>query len=145
MKFRRVVTGHNSDGDSRVASDVVCEPDHVLPSGASLNRLWAADDMPSYPDAGEPLPAEGWFAPPGGFRFFVYTLPPGEFADYHESDTADLIYVAAGQIELGLDTEKIVLSAGDTLVQSGTRHSWFNPGSETCVLIVTLIGASRND
>ena len=48
---------------------------------------------------------------------------------FHRTDTIDMLYVASGQIVLSLDDgAEVTLSAGDTVVQNGTRHAWRNPG-----------------
>ena len=43
------------------------------------------------------------------------------------------------------DGAKVVLHAGDTYVQNGTRHRWSNPGDVPAVLAVTLIGAHHRN
>lgn len=63
---------------------------------------------------------------------------------FHTSDTVDLLYVASGAIVLELDDGVTVpLSAGDTLVQYGTRHAWRNPHNEPCTLVTVSLGARR--
>lgn len=74
--MRRVVTGHDRAGKSVFVSDEVLEPltaHHV--------RIWAADELPTFPDDGiEPFAkglTKGFFpAGPGGVRFWLFTLPP---------------------------------------------------------------------
>jgi mannose-6-phosphate isomerase-like protein (cupin superfamily) len=62
----------------------------------------------------------------------------------HTTDTVDFEYVLSGSIDLELDNgETVHLTAGDTVVQNGTRHAWRNRGSEPCQLVVVLIGAHR--
>jgi len=62
----------------------------------------------------------------------------------HTSDTIDFGYVISGEVWLELDDGKQVhLRAGDTYVQNGTRHAWRNKASETCKILVVLIGVSR--
>ena len=41
------------------------------------------------------------------------------------------------------DGVTVRLGAGDTIVQSGTRHAWHNPGADPCRLIAVQIGAKR--
>ena len=60
----------------------------------------------------------------------------------HTSQTIDYGVVLAGEIDLELDDGvRKRLKAGDFYVQNGTRHAWSNPGTETCVLGVVVIGA----
>jgi quercetin dioxygenase-like cupin family protein len=64
----------------------------------------------------------------------------------HTSDTVDLLYVVSGEVVLELDDgAEVELKAGDTLVQSGTRHAWRNRSNEPCRIIAVLIGAHRSD
>ncbi len=62
----------------------------------------------------------------------------------HTTDTIDFEYVISGEVSLELDDgNEILLRAGNTVVQNGTRHAWRNRGSEPCRLVVCLIGAHR--
>lgn len=59
----------------------------------------------------------------------------------HVTDTIDFVYVISGEIWLELDEGKeVLLRAGDTLVQNGTRHGWHNRGTELCRFAICLIG-----
>lgn len=63
----------------------------------------------------------------------------------HTTDTVDLIYVISGEIVLELDDgAEVTVRAGETIVQSGTRHAWHNRGTEPCRLIAVEIGAQRS-
>ena len=63
---------------------------------------------------------------------------------WHATDTIDLIYVVSGECVLKLDSgETSPLRAGDTLVQTGSRHAWGNPGAVPCALLVVSIGVKR--
>jgi len=73
---RRVVTGHNADGKSVFVSDGPVDP--VIPM---FTRIWATEELPTFPDDGsDPIPlgtVAGFFpAKPGGIRFWLFTLPP---------------------------------------------------------------------
>jgi len=62
----------------------------------------------------------------------------------HTTDTVDFEYVVSGECVLELDDgAEVQLRAGDTVVQNGTRHRWHNRGTEPCVLVVCIVGASR--
>jgi mannose-6-phosphate isomerase-like protein (cupin superfamily) len=64
---------------------------------------------------------------------------------FHRTDTVDMLYVVSGQIVLALDDgAEVTLNAGDTIVQSGTRHAWRNPGTEPCVIVGVIVGANRS-
>ena len=71
-------------------------------------------------------------------------MEPGT-AGMHTTDSIDFIYVISGAAVMALDDgAEVRLGAGDTLVQSGTRHAWRNPGNEPCRLIAVQIGANRS-
>ena len=62
----------------------------------------------------------------------------------HTTDTVDFEYVISGEVWLELDDGKeILLKAGDTLIQNGTRHAWHNKGDEPCRMANCIIGAAR--
>ena len=136
-------------------------------------RLWGGDEPVKLPQDGAPVPVTGWFPPAGGFRFatvvFAPEAPPPADLDMdaaitelgsrvpglvevlepdnplmHTTDTIDLGYVASGEIWLELDDgAEVHLSAGDCIVQCGTRHAWHNRSAHPCELIVAMVGAAR--
>jgi hypothetical protein len=60
----------------------------------------------------------------------------------HASETVDFVIVLAGEVVLELDNQaQKHLSAGDVVVQNGTRHRWINPGPAPARLAFVLIGA----
>ena len=62
----------------------------------------------------------------------------------HTTDTVDYIIVLSGEASLELDNhETVLLRAGDTVVQNGTRHAWHNTSDQPCVMATTIIGATR--
>ena len=78
MRVRRVVTGHDADGKAVVASD--SEVDGIRPAltpGSEFHRIWGGDEAPRFPDDGSPPAHESYFPPVGGFRFGMFTVPPG--------------------------------------------------------------------
>jgi mannose-6-phosphate isomerase-like protein (cupin superfamily) len=78
MKVRRVVTGHDRNGKAVFASDQQVDP--VTPAlwpGYEFNGLWGADQAPTFPDDGSPTAQSSYFPPVGGYRFGVFTIPPG--------------------------------------------------------------------
>lgn len=141
--------------------------------GTEFHRLWAADEPQTYPDNGAAPHAPGYLPPVGGFRFVLFTLPPEGDADYpddmesaveeveaklpgmmatmepddpgmHTTDTTDFDIVLSGTVVLELDDgAEVTLSAGDVVIQNGTRHRWRNPGSVPAVLGTALVGARR--
>jgi mannose-6-phosphate isomerase-like protein (cupin superfamily) len=62
----------------------------------------------------------------------------------HTTDTVDIDVVISGEVDLELDDgSEVHLSAGDCVIQNGTRHAWRNRTSEPAVIFVTLLGAER--
>src|ERR1700760_2250745 len=84
---RRVVTGEDSAGRSRVVSDGPVDPTTAaLLPGAAFHRLWGTDVPIHLPSDGHPAAVTQWFAPAGGFRFAFCTLPPVDAATHRELD-----------------------------------------------------------
>ncbi len=134
MKVRRVVTGHDARGKAVFASDVEVEPLTVsLMPGAEFHRLWGGDQAPTFPDDGAPTAQPDYFPPVGGYRFGLFTIPPGtgeaaadldvdaalaemeeklpgltsyvetDNPGMHTTDTIDFEVVLSGQVILELD------------------------------------------
>jgi mannose-6-phosphate isomerase-like protein (cupin superfamily) len=163
MGVRRVVTGHDGNGKAVFASDEMVEE---VPT-AWFHRIWAADEVPTYPNSGAvPAAPPDYFPAVGGFRFLILSIPPdsappaampevlegfGGVERYledepgmHTTDTIDFEVVLSGEVTLELDdgVEK-VMRPGDTIVQNGTRHRWHNRGTEPAVFAAIVIGAHR--
>lgn len=134
MPVRRVVTGQAADGRSVVVSD-----EHLGPITAALlgpqqlNLIWAGDGAFQLPSDGAMGLSAGFYPPPGGFRFWYFTLPPdlsGAATDLdpeaaarevneklpgllevlepdnprmHATDTVDVDLVVSGEVWLELD------------------------------------------
>ncbi len=139
MGVRRVVTGHSVDGKAVVVTDDHVEPIMLdLLPGYAFQRVWGADEAPTFPDDGAPRPAHTYFPPVGGFRFGLFTVPPEttvmphdvdipaalaelehalpgmaahmepESPGMHTTDTIDFEYVLSGAVDLELDDGEIV-------------------------------------
>lgn len=133
-KFRRIVTGHRADGKSVIATDTTIDGVSVPGNpDAFLTRLWGADSVYTYPDAGGELPNRTWFPPIGGVRFIAVVFPPEtdspdtsmspeqiaaaleerfpgltetfepDTPGMHRSATTDMLYVTSGRCILELD------------------------------------------
>jgi mannose-6-phosphate isomerase-like protein (cupin superfamily) len=78
MNIRRVVTGHDKSGKSVFVSDAPVAPAMVeLMPQAEFHMLWGADATPQFPDDGSMPNWHTYFPPIGGFRFGIFTVPPG--------------------------------------------------------------------
>ena len=60
----------------------------------------------------------------------------------HATMSVDMSVVMSGTVGLTLtDGSKVVLSAGDTIIQYGLGHAWSNPGDEPAVVGWFNVGA----
>jgi hypothetical protein len=89
VTIRRVVTGHDSQGKSRVVDDRDVEPitSELMP-GCAAYGLWGRDERPTFPDDGSPGRAEAWFPPRDGSRFMINMIPPGDLVPPSDLDMA---------------------------------------------------------
>lgn len=148
MATRRVVTGIEG-GRSKVLSDGAPQP----AQGGVFEELWtinADDNFGHAPASDEPL--EG---PAGSTKWRVVTipteaqyrerleqLPPERRAaaegGWHTTSTVDLVYVLEGEVRLSLDDDEVLLRAGDTVVQQGTKHAWHCQGDAPVRLLALM-------
>lgn len=159
------MTGENAEGKAVIVSDDMIEPLETRP-GAELHRLWSSDSIPTLPVDGSRPEAPLMFPPPGGYRFNFTTIPPDSVprdqpgaaaADLgisnlyeegkpgvHTTDTIDFDYIVSGELWLEMDDgQEVKLSAGDCVVQNGTRHAWRNRSEEPVVMLAVCVGAPR--
>ena len=60
----------------------------------------------------------------------------------HQTDTIDFGVIVSGSISMGLDDgSEVLLNAGDTIVQAGVRHGWYNRSDQPCVIAFVIVGA----
>jgi hypothetical protein len=121
----------------------------------------------------DPTPGDASFVPaPGESRLHVMRFPPdslmwGPGADtaeitaeqraqmpgladafeadgMHATDTLDYAIVIEGEAWLELDNgTRTRLTAGDVVIQQGTRHAWRNTSDRPVTMAFVLIGAKR--
>ncbi|MCW2781740.1 MAG: hypothetical protein JWR35_2189 [Marmoricola sp.] len=156
-KIRRVVTGLDEHGQSVIAIDDVSP--HVTCQANTdqfvVTQLWRTMETPAVNDGPaidlpvDPLPV----APPANGSIFrtvefppdsVWRAPGAEGEEIarrqiHATPSIDYCIVLSGEIWAVLDAQETLLSAGDALVQRGTRHIWSNRSDEPCVIAFVLI------
>jgi len=170
-RVRRVVTGHDADGKSIIASDGIAPNMKEMPSfpGLALTDLWETKGAPASnegaADAAErPIHLE---PPKNGTIVRIVEFPPdstrpsgsdgregfkaigaGHAQDRHSSDpmmhrtnTVDYIIVLKGEIYAVMEKGETLLKAGDILIQRGTMHSWSVRGNEPCIVAAVLVNA----
>ncbi|WPB87879.1 cupin domain-containing protein [Streptomyces malaysiensis] len=167
---RRVVTGHDDNGQAVVvADDIVDGTFHRPDRPVALTDLWAIASVPvTGGGKNEPKQESFSLAPPkNGVVFRVVQFdpePPGTrnrtdgsevFAAMgaggnhvasrhpymHRTNTVDFAIVLQGSITMLLDQEDVELSAGDVVIQRCTNHAWSNRGTKTCLVAFILVDA----
>lgn len=169
--IRRVVTGHDRHGQSRLASDQASPFVLARGTGPVVTDLWKSFATPAdnATDA-EPCSAGVSLSPPrNGSVFRMVEFPPdrsymeswdehasfaamghalagdtarkGETAGMHTTRSLDYAIVVSGEIWAVMDEGETLLRPGDVLVQRGTRHGWSNRGSEPALVAFVLIDA----
>jgi mannose-6-phosphate isomerase-like protein (cupin superfamily) len=161
--MRRVVTGHDEHGRSTVVDDAEVEG---FPAGGENHAwvLWGRDDAARYPDRGEMPDAPALFPPVGGCRISMLRLAPGATEEFdkfvvgglagwadaeapgmHRTASLDFDVVISGEVTLELETgPPVTLSAGDVVVQNGTKHRWRNDGTVDALMAAICIGAEHD-
>ena len=170
-RVRRVVTGHDADGKSIIATDGIAPNMKEMPSfpGLALTDLWETKGAPAINDgtadlAARPIHLE---PPKHGTILRIVEFPPdstrpggsdgregfkaigaGHVQDKHSSDpmmhrtsTVDYIFVLKGEIYAVMEKGETLLKAGDVFIQRGTMHSWSVRSNEPCIIGVVLVNA----
>ena len=154
VAVRRVITGDGPGGRSGIVSD-----DLVLLSGGVFT-LWGSDTPPTLPTDGSLPDCPTWFAPPGGSRAVLFTIPPevardesarsdfdglvAEEGGWHSTDTVDILVVLSGEVAHQCETgPEVILRPGQVFIQNGTRHTWHNRSDEAALLFGFMVGAQR--
>lgn len=168
MGIRRVVTGHTPDKKATVVDDSIVEQYYGFSViwGADETLTFPDEGLPPsytkfYPPAGgfrftfTTIYPQSKTAPdPEKQKVFLTSLEekfPGILSHHekdnpgmHTTDTVDCGYIISGEIWVELDDgEEVLLKAGDTFIQSGTRHALRNKGTEPCHAIGFMVGANR--
>lgn len=142
LQLRRVVTGHDGNGQALVKIDEITKNPPSGRPGRSACVVWTTESFPVDNTGDED----------GGKRQVGTTLKDGtvfrvvEFASgvsprVHRTDSIDYAVVMSGEIDMEIDESVVHLKAGDVLVQRGTIHNWINRGNEPCVIAFILIDA----
>lgn len=171
-RVRRVVTGHDSDGQSTIISDGPADNIKTMAGmpGLALTDLWETNGAPASNEgtadaADRPVQLE---PPRNGSILRLVEFPPdsrwrgatdgkagfdsigaGHAQDAHSSDpmmhktaTIDYIIVLKGEIYAILDQTETRLKPGDVFIQRGTKHSWSVRGDQPCIIAAVLISAA---
>ena len=160
---RRIVTIDDDEGKSVAITDGPSPDVRTDPArpGFTSTRIWVTDRTPARIRVRETLDAPHTLEPPaGGSVCRVVTFPPEDLRRVSAADvqaffsamgspgasaegphpymqqtrTLDFCLVLEGEITLVLDTGEVQLTAGDTVVQRGTRHAWSNRSGTPCTV-----------
>ncbi|HXP92359.1 MAG TPA: cupin domain-containing protein [Candidatus Binatia bacterium] len=145
-QVRRVVTGHDELGVARVFWDAEATNSRQNRPDARSTLIWSTDTTPadiSVGQAVEDMGARqlGTQPPANGTRFTIIDYAPGARGSMHRTETIDYVIVLGGEIEMELDDSRVVLRAGDVLVQRGTNHAWINRNDAPARVAFVLVDA----
>lgn len=143
LSFRRVVTGHDENGNATVKYDSLAPNVTSGRPGQAACVVWTTDTSPAdnTTDWDEGTREVGT-TNKGGSVFRLVEYSPGVSPRRHRTDSIDYAVVMSGEIDMRLDGDEVVhLQAGDVLVQRGTIHDWVNNGTEPCVIAFVLVDA----
>jgi hypothetical protein len=146
-RVRRVVTGHNAQGKSYVISDDMVAVNELWKTSA-MEPLgpWGPGEAPTILSNAGNIAAD---PPAGGGRWsFVTFLPAADPAlkptlqnrqRFHRTQTIDYALILSGEVVLLLDTQEVVLKAGDVVIQRNTYHSWRVDGTVPARLSMMML------
>lgn len=143
LNIRRIVTGHDQDGNALIKSDEVL-PTKVLGTEAEMVVAWTTATFPSdNNDEFDGALREVRRVSPGGTVLQFVTMYPHTSSAHHRTLSLDYGIVIKGEIELELDNGvKTTCRAGDVVVQRGTIHTWRNNSDEPTLVAFVLIDAN---
>ncbi|MEV7013018.1 cupin domain-containing protein [Streptosporangium sp. NPDC051022] len=139
---RRVVTGHDLDGNSVFLTDGPPPVSRTLPDGVVFHEIWATDAMPApiAPDEPEPGDRPLNVSPRRhGTVVRVVVTPPGGTSPMHRTRTVDYGVVLEGEAVLVLSDSERTMRPGDVFVQRGTDHRWENRSDVPLRILFVLL------
>jgi quercetin dioxygenase-like cupin family protein len=142
-EVRRVVTGHDPGGKSVVLIDGAASNSRQPDAHTKATILWVTDASPTA-FAGEEdgaTIASGFSPPPGGSRFGILDIAPGNRHFMHRTDTVDYVICLEGTVQLVLDDSEVMLRQGDVVIQRGTNHAWVNRSDAHARIAFVLLDA----
>ena len=154
MQARRVVTGHDENGDAVVVSDErLTAVSRGLGAGISGCEMWSTNRMPVDNSAAADAAQRAGFVSHyihanyigtgAGTTFRITEFAPGHARFTHRTETADYVVVLSGTIDMELENDEVIhLKPGDVVVQRGTVHTWVNRGSVPAVTAFILLDAT---
>jgi quercetin dioxygenase-like cupin family protein len=143
FEIRRVITGHDNNGNAIVKRDEIMKSQERLP-GYQAMTVWCTREFPVNNDEYAFNEAEPG---PKGQRVLmrIGEMQPGEHSArvMHRTETLDYAVVLSGECDMELDNGEMIhgLKAGDIVIQRGTNHGWIAKGSTPVRFLFVLIDA----
>lgn len=145
---RVVITSYDQSGRSIIASDTTSSPIRLASNNpATVENLEFSpfhivqhvpvrrNEQNQLHDQNTLLPASPR-APPEGILFGSMDFPLGLKTAMHHTLSLGYGVILCGEVSLILEGgEEALLRAGDSVVQGGTEHAWFNRGTGTCRMV----------
>ena len=135
---RRIVTAHNADGRSFIAVD----------DSVPMANIWRTE--PDHPIGTVPVDEQLLVGhATGETRFFLAAIPPSgdpkpnleNRVGFHRTGGIAYCYILNGELVFLVDTQEVVVRAGDLVVERNTMHSWRNEGTEPVTMAITVVTA----
>lgn len=170
VQARRIITGEDENGKSYFVEDSNTTVRHSSDANTKCD-IWRATSLPVSVRDGDGMedllvrtsPEEGGFVyrlvtfrpdsewdATKGFADANGPLPgmvPLEEADgiggLHSTETVDILTVLSGELTARMQHGETVLRPGDTIVQRGTKHTWYNRTTELVTAVVVMVSATR--
>lgn len=142
LNVRRIVTGHDHDGNAVIREDKVMET-RVLGEEAEMVLAWTTAEFPSdNNDEFDGALREVKRVSPGGSVLQFVTMHPHTASKHHRTLSLDYGIVLEGEVTLQLDNgEETVCRPGDVVIQRGTIHTWRNDGDVPSKVAFILLDA----
>jgi quercetin dioxygenase-like cupin family protein len=143
LQIRRVVTGHDADGNAIVQIDELAKNVVSNRPGHASCVVWSTGEFPADNGGdGDGGLREVATVDPHGTVFRIVQYGPGVAPRNHRTESIDYAVVMAGEIDMAVDGGEVHLRQGDVLVQRGTVHNWINRGDRPCVIAFVLTAAA---
>ncbi len=156
--IRRIVTGHNADGQAIIVSDETCPHVHAIMDRTDFGwtELWTTAVPADNAEPGDAVVGRPALQPPpGGLTFRVVEFPPdrnfkaatvaGDKSMFHKTRSVDFAIVLSGEIWGVVDDGEALMRPGDIMVQRGTNHDWQNRSDQPARVAFVLIDAKPMD
>ena len=147
FKIRRIVTGHNAEGRSILASvsEIESQPGKMQ-TNVSVANLWINETLPPPLHGPDPTTKPFPILPQdGGAVFRILELAPGTEPHMHKTTTIDYVVVTEGELTMLLeDGTALTMKPHDVMVQRATVHGWANRSDKPCRFATVVIDATAN-